>query len=147
MSLTPSRKSVVMMTNTDREHNKTGKAIRADGYYGKTDGVHTAQVFFTNFTGKFGIQGTLMTEPGDGDWFDINLNTTNLFSDTDPRIKFPKNPLAPTGRDGDTGTMAFTFLGNFTFLRAVMDRSEIIEPGPLSSTTGLGHIDKVLLAM
>lgn len=147
MSLTPSRKSVVMMTNTDREHNKTGKAIRADGYYGKTDGVHTVQVFYTNFTGKFGIQGTLMTEPGDGDWFDINLNTTNLFSDTDPRIRFPKNPLAPTGRDGDTGTMAFTFLGNFTFLRAVMDRSQIIEPSPLDSTTRLGHIDKVLLAM
>lgn len=147
MTMCPSRKSVVMMTGTGREHNMVGKAVRADGYYGKTDGIHTVQVFYTNFTGKFGIQGTLMTDPQEGDWFDINLNTMNSFSSQDPKIQFPRNPLNPTGRDGDTGTMAFTFLGNFTFLRAIMDRSDIIEPGPNDSTTGLGLIDKVLLAM
>ena len=147
MTMCPSRKSVVMMTSSDREHNKVGKAVRADGYYGKTDGIHTVQVFYTNFTGKFGIQGTLMTDPKEGDWFDINLNTMNSFSSQDPKVRFPKEPLKPTGREGDTGTMAFTFLGNFTFLRAVVDRSDIPEPTHKDSTTGLGHIDKVLLAM
>ena len=147
MTMCPSRKSVVMMTGTGREHNMVGKAVRADGYYGKTDGIHTVQVFYTNFTGKFGIQGTLMTEPQEGDWFDINLNTYNNFTTQDPMVRFPRDPLNTTGREGDTGTMAFTFLGNFTFLRAVMDRSYIIEPGPNDSTTGLGLIDKVLLAM
>jgi hypothetical protein len=136
-----------MMTNTGREHNITGKAVRGDSYYGHTDGVHTVQVFFTNFTGRFGIQGTLVTEPQDGDWFDINLNTSLSVNNTTPYAQFPINPLAPTGRDGDTGTLAFTFVGNFTFLRAIVDRSYIPEPAENDSTTGLGHIDKVLLAM
>lgn len=147
MSMTPSRKSVIMLTGTGREHNVVGKAVRAGSYYSLTSGIHTVQVFYTNFTGKFGIQGTLVTDPQEGDWFDINLNTYNNFSTQDPRVQFPRNPLNPSGRDGDTGTMAFTFIGNFTFLRAVMDRSNIPEPGPNDSTTGLGHVDKVLLAM
>lgn len=135
------------MTNTDREHNVTGKAIRADGYYGHTDGIHTIQVFYTNFTGRFGLQGTLMTDPQEGDWFDINLNPNASLSNATPYVEFPVNPLSPTGRDGDTGTQAFTFIGNFTFLRATLDRSYIPEPTPKDSTTELGHIDKVLLAM
>lgn len=147
MSLTPSRKSVVMMTNTGREHNITGKAVRADGYYGHTDGIHTVQVFFTNFTGRFGLQGTLVTEPTENDWFDISLNANASLSNSSPYVEFPINPLSPTGRDGDTGTRAFTFIGNFTFLRAIVNRDYIPEPSENDSTTGLGHIDKVLLAM
>ena len=147
MSLTPSRKSVVMMTNTDRDHSVVGEPIRAASYYSLTSGIHTVQVFYSNFTGRFGIQGTLMTEPEEGDWFDINLNTNVGLSNLSPYIEFPFNALEPTGREGDTGTSAFTFIGNFTFLRAILDRSYIPEPSPQNYTTGLGHIDKVLLAM
>jgi len=147
MSVTPARKSVVMMTNTGRNHNLVGDAIRADSYYGRTDGIHTVQVTVNNFTGSFGIQGTLATEPTESDWFDINLNANRNVSSASPYVTFPLNPLAPTGQIGDDATVAFTFVGNFTFLRAILDRSNIVEPSTLSATTDLGNIDRVLLAM
>jgi len=146
MSVTPSRKSILMMTNTGPNHNLTGDAIRADSYYGRTDGIHTVQVVYSNFTGSFGLQGTLATEPTESDWFDINLNANRNVSSASPYVSFPINPLAPTGLTGDNGTQAFTFVGNFTHLRAVLDRSTIAEPGA-SVPNPLGVIDKVLLSM
>ena len=147
MTVTPARKAVLMMTNTGRNHNVTGDKIRADGYYGRTDGIHTVQVVVNNFTGSFGIQGTLATEPVEADWFSINLNTNQNVASASPNIAFPANPAAPTGQDGDNGTMAFTFVGNFVYLRAILDRSTIVEPGELDATTELGVISKVLLSM
>ncbi len=136
-----------MLTNTGRNHNLTGDAIRADSYYGRTDGIHTVQVVFSNFTGSFGLQGTLATEPTEDDWFFINLNANQNVSSASPLISYPQNPASPTGQIGDNGTQAFTFVGNFTYLRAVLDRSDIPEPPELGSTTDLGTIDKVLLSM
>jgi len=147
MSVTPARKSVVMMTNTGRNHNLVGEQIRADGYYGRTDGIHTVQVTVNNFTGNFGIQGTLATEPTEDDWFDINLNANRNVSSASPYVSYPVNPLAPTGQIGDDGTQAFTFVGNFVYLRAILDRSNIVEPSELAAQTNLGNIDRVLLAM
>ena len=151
MSVTPARKSILMLTNTGREHNKTGEAIRADSYYGRTDGIHTIQVVYSNFTGNFGLQGTLATEPTEDDWFYINLNANRNVSSANPLVSYPLDPLNPTGNvngGGDTGTDAFTFVGNFTFLRAVLDRSNIPEPsGTGFEPNELGHIDRVLLSM
>ena len=149
MSVTPARKSTVMMTNTGSNHNLTGDAKRADGYYGHTDGIHTVQVTVNNFTGSFGIQGTLATEPTEDDWFDINLNANRNVSSASPYITFPENPLAPTNGagNGDDATQAFTFVGNFVWLRAILDRSTIVEPAELSLTKELGNIDRVLLSI
>jgi len=147
MSVTPARKSIVMMNNTVRNHNLVGDAIRADGYYGRTDGIHTVQVTVNNFTGRFGIQGTLATEPTEADWFDINLNANRNVSSSSPYVQFPLNPLDPSGQTGDDTTMAFTFVGNFVYLRAILDRSYMIEPSELAAVTNLGNIDRVLLSM
>ncbi len=147
MSVTPARKSIVMMTNTGRNHNLTGDAIRADGYYGRTDGIHTVQVTVNGFTGSFGIQGTLATEPTEDDWFDINLNVNRNVSSASPYVSFPVNPAEPSNPEGgDDATLAFTFVGNFVYLRAILDRSTLVEPSPLDVYT-YGAIDRVLLAM
>lgn len=147
MSVTPARKSIVMMTNTGPNHNLTGDAKRADGYYGRTDGIHTIQVTVNNFTGSFGVQGTLATEPTEDDWFDINLNANQNVSSASPYITFPVNPVDPSGSIGDDATQAFTFVGNFVWLRAILDRSTIVEPADNSLTKDLGAIDRVLLSM
>ncbi len=138
-----------MMTNTGQNHNLTGDKIRADGYFGRTDGIHTVQVVVANFTGSFGLQGTLAIEPVEADWFDINLNVNQNVSSASPNVTFPVNPAEPTnqGGNGDDATLAFTFVGNFVFLRAILDRSNITEPSPLAATTELGVISKVLLSM
>jgi len=147
MTIIPARKSILMMTNTRPNHNLVGEAIRADSYFGHTDGIHTVQVVVNNFTGSFGVQGTLAIEPVEVDWFDINLNANQNVSSASPLISFPINPAAPSGQDGDNATLAFTFVGNFVWLRAILDRSTIVEPSELAAITALGQIDRVLLSL
>jgi hypothetical protein len=144
-----------MLTSTQKEQEVTGVPIKGDSYFGYTDGVHTAQITYTNFTGGVGIQGTLSLDPQEEDWFWINLPGIEDF-DAVPYLMYPKDPLAPTGAEsietsivGDTGTEAFTFKGNFTFLRAMITRT-FIDPFPVQPTDGtwyLGSVDKVLLCI
>lgn len=145
MSMTPARKSIVMLSNTGKNHNLVGESIRADGYYGRSDGLHTVQVIYNNFTGDFGLQGTLEVSPTEADWFFINLNSFSAIQS--PYVRFPEDPSEPTGDIGDTGTRAFSFLGNFVYIRAILNRDYIPEPSPSEDTTGLGQIARVLLCM
>lgn len=144
------RKSVLMMTNTGTKWNVIGEPIRADAYYGYTDGIHTVQVIYQNFVGGFGIQGTLALDPKPEDWFWIKLDPTGSIST--PFVEYPIDPYAPTGQNGgDTGSMAFTFIGNFVFLRAVLNRDYIQPPMTPSQaqwqTWQWGQVDKVLLSL
>ena len=140
------RKSIIMMGSTGREWNVTGDAKRADSYFGYSDGLHTVSVTYANFTGGFKLQGTLALEPEDEDWFDIGLNSSNCSGET--TVYYPKDETDPTTSPdgtGDTGTDAFTFIGNFTYLRAILTRDYIDTEQPDGSN--YGQIEKVLLAL
>ncbi len=142
------RKSVLMMSNTNTQWNVIGEPVRADAYYGYTDGLHTVQVVYQNLVGGFGIQATLALDPKPEDWFWIKLNPTGSL--TAPFLTFPIDPLAPSGANGgDTGSMALTFIGNFVFLRAVVTRDYIQPPvlNPQWETWQWGAVDKVLLSL
>jgi len=41
------------------------------GYYGHTDGLHTASFEITGLIGLINFQGSLAATPGEDDWFDI----------------------------------------------------------------------------
>jgi hypothetical protein len=58
----------------------TGNRAKGTGYYGRSDGIHTVQFRITGFKGVITIQGTLVDEPTDGDWFDITLENPGEFS-------------------------------------------------------------------
>lgn len=142
------RKSVLMMTNTGTRWNVIGEPIRADAYYGYTDGLHTVQVVYSNFVGGFGIQATLALHPEPEDWFWIKLNPTGDVNS--PFIPYPRDPLAPTGANGgDTGSEAFTCIGNFVFIRAVVSRDYIQPTTPTIQwdTWQWGEVDKALLSL
>lgn len=144
------RKSVLMMTNTGTKWNVIGEPIRGNAYYAYDDGLHTVQVVYQNLVGGFGIQGTLSLSPESTDWFWIKLNPMGDVNS--PFIPYPIDPYAPTGQNGgDTGSMAFSFVGNFVFLRAVLTRDYIQPPIPPSqamwNTWQFGQIDKVLLSL
>ena len=147
------RKSVLMMTTTGTKWDVIGEPVRADAYYGYTDAIQTVQVVYQNFVGGFGIQGTLALCPQPEDWFWIKLNP--LGNVNAPFITYPIDPLAPTGQNGgDTGSMAFTFIGNFVYLRAVLNRDYIqpvntqyIQQQIQFETWTWGQIDKVLLSL
>jgi len=142
------RKSVLMMSNTGTQWNVIGEPVRGDAYYGYTDGIHTVQVTYQNFVGGFGLQGTLAINPTDVDWFYIKLNPMGCSGN--PFLTYPMDPYAPTGQNGgDTGSMAFTFIGNFVYLRTVLNR-EYIQPTPVNpqwETWQWGQIDKALLSL
>lgn len=142
------RKSVLMMTNTGTRWNVVGEPVRADAFYGYTDGLHTVQVIYQNFVGGFGLQGTLALNPGPEDWFWIKLDPNGGVND--PFMTYPVDPLTPTGANGgDTGSIATTFIGNFVFLRAVVSR-DYLQPtsqNPSWNSWQYGQIDKVLLSL
>ncbi len=50
--------------------------IKGDGYYGNSDGFHTAQLKLNTFVGKVEIQGTLASDPTSNDWFNMLLTPT-----------------------------------------------------------------------
>lgn len=137
-----------MMTTTGTNWNVVGDKIRGDAYYGYTDAIHTVQVIYQNFVGGFGIQATLALEPCAEDWFWIKLN--NWGDVNTPFVPFPIDPFAPTGANGgDTGSMAFTFMGNFVYLRAVISR-DYIQPVNIDTVWQnwqFGSIDTVLLSL
>jgi hypothetical protein len=150
-----SRKSVLMLTSTDKQEEVTGAQIKGDSYFGYSDGLHTAQIKFFNFTGGVGIQGTLALEPVEDDWFWIDIPGILDFGAV-PYLMYPKDPLNPTANTslstnylGDTDTIAVTFKGNFTYLRARVTR-EFIDPAPIQPSDGtwtLGQVDSILLCI
>lgn len=116
-----------------------GDAVRADGWYGFTDGLHTVAIYLQNFQGRVRFEASIATEPQEGDWFPVEINGAEFLS-------FPKDPLAPTGTTGDTGTLGMNILGNFTWLRVCIDRSYLSPtPEAQADIDALGYVDRVLL--
>lgn len=153
------RKSIIMMTNSGNEFNIIGENIKGDSFMGYSDGLHTVQFNFQNFTGGIGIQGTLALEPVEEDWFWIRLIDQRGNATQEPFSVYPKDPLRPTGAPqqqssaltaiGDSGVDAFTFVGNFVYLRAMLTR-DYIQPPPMPMPDGrwfLGQVDKVLISI
>jgi hypothetical protein len=60
--------------------NYTGEKVRADAFYGNTDGLHTLSITANNFTGHVVIEGTLSSSPTENDWFPIKLDWTNKWA-------------------------------------------------------------------
>lgn len=98
-----------MLTNQN-ELNYTGPAIKGDGYYGFADGLHTASFHVRNFTGRIWLQATLVDEPTENDWFNIQLTVAT------PYFEF----------DHGTECRGSTFTGNFVWVRTVIDRSYLM---------------------
>jgi len=125
------QRTVVMMTNTSGQYTVTGDKYRADSWWGYTDGLHTIQVKYSNLDGSFGVDGTLSLSPSENDWFPIPL------SDSADTILF----------DVESGTKAYTFTGNYTYLRAKLIRPEVVTLPTQMEIEAMGSIDKVILAM
>ncbi len=125
------------MLNNKNELSYTGDNIRADAFYGNTDGLHTVSVKFDDFVGRVYIEGTLASSPEEADWFPIYLTSGTSYK------QYPVNAAAPTGNVGDTGTDGFTFRLNVIYLRARIDRDYL--SASAYDLTQHGRIDQILL--
>ena len=144
------RKPIVMLSNTSQYWEIVGKKVRADSYFGSTDGIHTVSIAISEFVGGVKIQGTLELDPTEDDWFDITLSST-CDNTALPEVRYPKDPSAPTGTNGgDSGVDAFTFVGNFTYLRAAVTRAHMGQTPDNNLDIvdlGVGSVKKVLLSL
>ena len=120
--------------------NQTGEPQRAAGYYTTAinGGWHTVSADLVNFTGRVYIEATLSATPTESDWFPIQLHSNTAYA------QFPVMPLQPTGVNGDTVTVGWTFRGNFVFVRARIDRSYITPPNDLST---VGVARKIMMSV
>lgn len=114
------------MLIADGNLDQTGLAIRADGYYGFADGLHTVGFYLKNFKGRIYIDASLSDSPGDNDWFPIALG----------ELEFVDYESATTGIE------TFNLVGNFVFLRAKIKRSYLGQPA-----SALGTCERVTLSL
>ena len=117
-------RSVNILSSTGTSMNLTGSKVRYDSWYGYTDGFGTVMVTFQDFQGKLQVQGTLSLEPSDSDWFTITESA-------DYTSEF-------------TGSTSHNIQGNFTFIRAKLNRSHIGDGTTYDPT--YGQITRVILS-
>ena len=95
-----SNSEIILSSNTHAGDSAVqtvvGVKFKGDGYYGRSDGLHSVQYTYTGFTGIIIIQGTLAVEPVDADWFDVHLYTTT----------------------NETASKIISFTGNYVWIRA-----------------------------
>jgi|SRR6056300_1741886 len=132
------RRSVTIMGATGTEMNKYSDSVKGDSYYGYTDGLHTIQVTYNEFVGRLRIQATLSLDPVNEDWFDIipEITSGKRFN---PAGYIQWNANAPA-----TKSEAYTFTGNYTYIRVYLDREHVADGETYDNS--YGQITRVILS-
>lgn len=130
-----SKTSISMMSNTQSKWDVIGEPVRADGWYGMTDGLHTIAATVVGFIGELIIEASIASEPQDGDWFSVDCGCKSSMS-------FPIDPNSLSTSD----TVGFNVVGSFVWLRARISRKKV-GPEPLDESIkdGYGYVDRILI--
>ena len=118
--------AVIVLTNQN-ELTYTSNAVKGDGYYGFEDGLQTMSFHLSNFTGRIHLEATLILEPSETDWFEIELDQEH------PYLEFTASST----------TVGTTFQGNFVYIRVKVDREYLGDPEYVVATHGI--FDKAVL--
>jgi hypothetical protein len=118
----------------------TGKPVRAAGWYGHTNGLHTISMSVQNFTGRISIQAAVTTNPVTSDWFSILPGNV-------PYLQFPQaNYVVQSPATGQTSTTGFSFASNVVWVQATVDRSYFLSPFTTPAYIGcFGLVEHILL--
>lgn len=124
--------SLRLLDNTGEQLEVVGSRVKALGYFGSSNGMHTVAMYVQDFTGQIVIEASLVESPEPGDWHTVIVK------------QFPLDPLNPTGENqlGDTVTVSENFQGNFVWVRARVTR-EYLDPYPPNIYTG--SVRKILI--
>jgi len=130
-------RSETILTNQTHSGDSTseslfGEKFKGDGYYGRSDGIHTVQWSLSNFVGTIRIQGSLSVDPQEADWFNISLGSSGEFTiDTTGKISILSlNSLIYS--EPTTESFTYNFIGNYVWVRA---RIEDWTAGTVNSIT------------
>lgn len=93
-----------------------GDKFKGDGYYGRSDGLHTVQIDLEGFIGRIEIQATLEIDPEDTDWFTVELGTGQQSVDTTGLIS-DYNLTYLEYIQNQTSNKTYNFRGNYVWVR------------------------------
>ena len=132
------RRSILLMSGTSTTMNQYSDDVKGDSYYGYTDGFHTIQATYDQFVGRLRIQATLMLEPTSDDWFDIvPQNSTGT--------KFNENGYVQFNADDPASkSEAYSFSGNYAWLRVYMDREHVGDGSTYDNS--YGQVSRIVLS-
>lgn len=131
------RRSANILGATGDLMNIISEAVPGDSYYGYSDGLHTLQVTYDNFVGRFRIQVSLSLTPTDSDWIDIIPEFTSATA-WNPNGYVQFNSNAP-----GVGSEAYSIRGNFSFIRVYVDRRHVADGTTYDMS--YGQIARVIL--
>jgi len=130
--------STILLDSTTTQLNVTGPKHKGAGFSNTIGVLHTVSISVSNFIGRVYIEASLASNPTEIDWFPVKLNGRSDY------IQFPLDPNKPTGlNNGDTGVYAYSFSGNYIWIRARVSREYLI-PYP-QDTEFVGAVQKILL--
>lgn len=125
--------SVQLLSSSAGQVNVTGTQKKADGFFGFTDGKATIGWYLNGFIGRIVLQAALATDPTEADFFPVAFD-----GEANPFVEFLST--AP-----GNGLTVFTITGNFVWVRAVVDRTNIDPLPPIDQINTLGIVSKVLM--
>ena len=138
-------KSVIMLSAMDEVINMISTPVKAAGWYGPTQALHTIVIRTLNFRGRVFIEGTLVVAPAETDWFPILLDGADHLIFPRPLFLLATGPVDP-GWLGESVTLGYSFICNCLWLRARIVRSYIIPPYSTPDQISVyGAIDSILL--
>lgn len=118
-------KTVTIMGNTTSELDVVGEKFEVGGFYGYTDGIFTIAIYGQSLSGRVIVQGTLVVDPTENDWFALSL-------DGDKHKDY----------DDFSGVDAYTILANLVYVRAMLDRTSV----GITSIAGNGIVEQILVS-
>lgn len=123
-----------------------GDPYKAAGWYNFSECVHTVSISLSNFVGRIVLEGSLSVNPGDDDWFSLNVNGSEYLQWPDGGV--PLNQSGSNIYGGVTGTFGYTFQSNITWIRARVWRSYWLT-GPLTNEQwmNIGAVKYVTVCM
>lgn len=131
--------------NPDYKWNEVSEPLRAAGYYGVTNGMHTLSFTLRNFVGRIYCQATLASNPTEDDWFNIKFCCCGKeYIQFDDQNVFNANGNLVI-EYGTSGTFAESVVGNFTYLRVGVYRDYISENPDVPLMTRVGKLEEILI--
>lgn len=118
-------KTITIMGNTVSELDVVGEKFEVGGFYGYTDGIFTVAIYGQSLTGRVVVQGTLVANPTENDWFAVPL-------DGDKYKDYEEF----------SGVDAYTVSANVVYVRAILDRTSV----GIDTATGNGNIEQILVS-
>lgn len=115
-----------------------GDPVRVGGPWRPLDGNLTIAVSVAGFYGRVVVEGSVDADASEDSWFPIRLDTV----DPEGALLFP---LPTDVAKGTTGTFAFTVRARLLWMRARMDRANVVPPPPPGEIDSYGIVRHVLL--